>query len=68
MFEHFLERVHLRPELPDDPGVGILVHHRVVHDAFGTVSISDNKTISLYSIKLVIRKVLSYLNVDRVSS
>ena len=35
------ELLHLLPQLPDDAGVRILVHHRVVDDALSAVSIAQ---------------------------
>ena len=41
MFEHFLESIDFGSQLPDDPGVGILVDDGVVLDALGPVGVAQ---------------------------
>ena len=43
VFEHHFECVHLCPELPDDPSVGVFVDHGVIDDTFGSVSVTQSR-------------------------
>lgn len=40
--ELLLQFLHLLPQLPDDPGIGVLIHHCMVDDVLGPVSVTQS--------------------------
>ena len=43
MYQHFLEGIDFGSELPNDLGVGVLIHHGAVDDLLRTVRVPQGR-------------------------